>query len=176
MVSREQVLRMATQSRGHGTHRLRLDGLVGWVKQGCATHQWNSPHKYQLSPPMLPPAEEAHKAGLSDFLAAERTLLAWIRTGLALMGLGFVVARFGLFLQALQVTQHSFPARSEGLSPWFGTALMAVGVIVNIGAGWRHVRLVRQLQRGETTRPVAANLAAGVAFFLALVGLAMAIY
>jgi uncharacterized membrane protein YidH (DUF202 family) len=41
-------------------------------------------------------------SGPSDYLAAERTFLAWIRTGLALMGFGFVVARFGLFLQALQ--------------------------------------------------------------------------
>ncbi len=37
-------------------------------------------------------------ADLRDYLAAERTFLAWIRTGLALMGFGFVVARFGLFL------------------------------------------------------------------------------
>jgi len=49
------------------------------------------------------PTETKHRAGLSDYLAAERTLLAWIRTGLALMGFGFVVARFGLFLQQLQV-------------------------------------------------------------------------
>ena len=41
-------------------------------------------------------------ASLSDYLAAERTLLAWIRTGLALMGFGFVVARFGIFLQEFQ--------------------------------------------------------------------------
>ena len=45
------------------------------------------------------PAEAGQKAALSDYLAAERTLLAWIRTGLALMGLGFVVARFGIFLE-----------------------------------------------------------------------------
>ena len=38
-----------------------------------------------------------------DHLAAERTFLAWIRTGIALMGFGFVVARFGLFLQQLRV-------------------------------------------------------------------------
>jgi putative membrane protein len=31
--------------------------------------------------------------------AAERTLLAWQRTAIALMGFGFVVARFGLFLR-----------------------------------------------------------------------------
>ena len=43
------------------------------------------------------PTEMRQRAALSDYLAAERTLLAWIRTGLALMGFGFVVARFGLF-------------------------------------------------------------------------------
>ncbi len=38
-------------------------------------------------------------------LAAERTFLAWIRTGLALMGFGFVVARFGLFLRECAAVQ-----------------------------------------------------------------------
>jgi putative membrane protein len=33
------------------------------------------------------------------YMAAERTFLAWIRTGIAFMGFGFVVARFGLFLR-----------------------------------------------------------------------------
>ena len=41
-------------------------------------------------------------------LAAERTLLAWVRTGLALMGFGFVVARFGLFLHELAAA-HGAP-------------------------------------------------------------------
>jgi putative membrane protein len=53
------------------------------------------------------PPDTRKKASLSDYLAAERTLLAWIRTGLALMGFGFVVARFGLFLQQLQVMQRT---------------------------------------------------------------------
>jgi hypothetical protein len=44
------------------------------------------------------PAETKQGANLRDYLAAERTFLAWIRTGIALMGCGFVVARFGLFL------------------------------------------------------------------------------
>jgi Domain of unknown function (DUF202) len=49
------------------------------------------------------------------YLAAERTFLAWIRTGLALMGFGFVVARFGLFLQTLQISQPNLPLRTNGL-------------------------------------------------------------
>ncbi len=118
---------------------------------------------------------EKPRAALSDYLAAERTLLAWIRTGLALMGFGFVVARFGLFLQQVQIIEHAPVPHSYGLSQWFGTALIAAGVIVDIFAGWRHVRLVRRLDRGETDAyPLIQTVA--MAFFLALVGMAMVVY
>jgi uncharacterized protein (DUF302 family)/uncharacterized membrane protein YidH (DUF202 family) len=114
------------------------------------------------------------RASLSDYLAAERTMLAWIRTGLALMGFGFVVARFGLFLQQMQLMQHA-PATQYGLSLWFGTASIGVGVAVNVFAGWQHLRLVRALDRGEHS-PSRPSAAVAVAFFMALVGLAMTIY
>lgn len=116
------------------------------------------------------------KAGLSDYLAAERTFLAWIRTGLALMGFGFVVARFGLFLKQLELIQHAPSAASYGLSLWFGTALIALGVIVNIVSAWHHLQLTRQLDRGESAPSRPSTLAVLFAFFLAAVGLAMAIY
>lgn len=122
------------------------------------------------------PTEIRQSAALSDYLAAERTVLAWIRTGLALMGFGFVVARFGLFLQQLQVIQHALPAQSYGLSEWFGTSLIASGVIVNVYSGWRYSQLVRKLNRGETTHPYPSIQAVAMAVFLALVGLAMVIY
>lgn len=120
------------------------------------------------------------KADLRDYLAAERTFLAWIRTGLALMGFGFVVARFGLFLQQIQIINHSAATAaappSTGVSLWFGTALIIVGIIVNLASAWRHVQLVRQLDRGDSGSSGSLTQAVATALFLALVGLAMAIY
>jgi uncharacterized protein (DUF302 family)/uncharacterized membrane protein YidH (DUF202 family) len=113
---------------------------------------------------------------LSDYLAAERTLLAWIRTGLALMGFGFVVARFGLFLQEFQAAQHADAVQPYGLSLWFGTALIATGVVMNVFAGWHYNQLVRQLNRGETVRFHRSTLGVTIACLLALTGLAMTIY
>ena len=115
-------------------------------------------------------------AELRDYLAAERTFLAWIRTGLALMGFGFVVARFGLFLQQVQLMQHQPAARSYGLSLWFGTALIAVGVIVNLFSAWHHARLTHELARGQPPPSRPSGQAIGIAVFLALIGLAMVIY
>ena len=122
------------------------------------------------------PAPMTPSPDLRDLLAAERTFLAWIRTGLALMGFGFVVARFGLFLQQLQLVQHASPAPTYGLSLWFGTALIAVGVVVFVLSAWHHVRLVQMLNRGGPVALRPSTQAVAIALFLALVGLAMAIY
>jgi uncharacterized protein (DUF302 family) len=86
------------------------------------------------------------------------------------------VARFGLFPQQIQVVEHAPPAQSYGLSLWFGTALIAAGVVVNIGSAWDHIRLVRQLDRGGPVPPRPSMQAVLIALFLALVGLTMAIY
>lgn len=125
---------------------------------------------------MNPPTEPRPKADLRDSLAAERTFLAWIRTGLAFMGFGFVVARFGLFLQQLELIRHATAKPSYGLSLYFGTTLIAAGVVVNLFSAWQHHRLMKQLERGGTVPARSATQAVLIALFLALVGLAMAIY
>ena len=122
------------------------------------------------------PVGERPAADLRDYLAEERTFLAWIRTGLTLMGFGFVVARFGLFLQVMQITQGGSAAQPHGLSPWIGTAFIAAGVAVNLLSMRRHLRLVGELNRGQFTQRGPSRQAVVLALFLALVGVAMAIY
>jgi putative membrane protein len=108
-------------------------------------------------------------------LAEERTLLAWIRTGVALMGFGFVVARFGVFLRELALAHPGDVAQTAGLSVWFGSGLVVVGVAVNLIAAGQHVRRLRVLARGElfAVRPA---FGVAVSLLLALIGLGMAAY
>jgi uncharacterized protein (DUF302 family)/uncharacterized membrane protein YidH (DUF202 family) len=112
----------------------------------------------------------------SDYLAAERTYLAWIRTGIALMGLGFVLARFGLFLQEFNHLQVGAQVGSSGISLWVGVTLILMGVIVCLLSALRHLRMLKQLQSGESLFGRSPRLALGVAAALVILGLVMAGY
>ena len=103
-------------------------------------------------------------------------MLAWIRTGLALMGFGFVVARFGLFLREIGSVTADIPLRSTGFSLWTGTALVLAGVLVNVASTVQYIRIIRDLNQGReiTSRPSALGVA--MAVLLSLVGVGMAVY
>jgi putative membrane protein len=110
------------------------------------------------------------------YWAKERTLLAWIRTGLALMGFGFVVARFNLFLRMIQARADTpLPAHS-GWSMWFGTLLVLMGVLVQIMAVFDYTRFVSMVKRGQTPALKPSLLGIVVASGLGLIGLVMAVY
>src|SRR5689334_25235844 len=73
----------------------------------------------------------------TDVLANERTFLAYVRTALAFIAFGFVVARFGIFVEQLSLVAH---IRIPG--PHYSTALAVlmavVGVLIGALGGWRY--------------------------------------
>ncbi len=110
------------------------------------------------------------------YFAAERTLLAWLRTGLGLIGVGFAVARFGLFLREMQSGVPHAPTHTTGLSVWSGVALVALGMVVNAGAVVHHIRVVHQLGTGDWRPGKVSAGAVTLGILLALIGGGMTVY
>ena len=110
------------------------------------------------------------------YMAAERTFLAWIRTGVAFMGFGFILARFGLFLRELATTSAAPPHTASAFSLPVGIALIVIGILVNIVAAAQHHRYIRAIDQGRFRSAFGSRFVYSVAVFLALIGLAMAVY
>ncbi|QDV31732.1 hypothetical protein Spb1_36770 [Planctopirus ephydatiae] len=106
------------------------------------------------------------------YFAAERTLLAWIRTGLAIVGMGFVLARFGVFLQLL----HRQEVVRPGAGSWLGLGMVALGAWTFAIAGWQHFRFVQSLSPQEKPRTWGLNYGLVLAGALSLISLLLAAY
>lgn len=111
------------------------------------------------------------------FFASERTLLAWLRTGIAIVGLGFLVSRFGLFVH-LMATQSGLahPGLSAGYSHPIGVVFVLLGSVSMVAATVQHGRFIRALP--EIDRPVAYSRtwALWLAGLVSLASLALAVY
>ena len=113
------------------------------------------------------------------FFAAERTLLAWIRTGLTVMGFGFVVARFGLFLSLLAAQRTSPVSGAEAPSHFsavVGIALVVLGAVSILFAAVQHRAYVSSLPVGDLPPSRNRTFPLVVAVLLGSLGLALAVY
>lgn len=84
--------------------------------------------------------------------ANERTFLAWLRTSIALIGFGFAIARFSLFLRQLQtaMTQQQELGRNAVFnSENLGVVLVIVGIIVIALAALRYNQVFWQIEQGD---------------------------
>jgi putative membrane protein len=86
----------------------------------------------------------------TEYLANERTFLAWIRTSIAVISLGFVIAKFGVWLCELATRlAPQIPVHSTGLSLPTGVAMMALGGVLAVLAAWHYHLVNRAIERGE---------------------------
>ncbi|MBX9791405.1 MAG: DUF202 domain-containing protein [Pirellulales bacterium] len=109
-------------------------------------------------------------------LAAERTLLAWIRTGIALMAFGFVVARSSVLFRPAQLPAGAGENGDATLAIWLGSAMLLMGVATNAAAAWGHVKYIGRLKRGEPDLTGAFTLAPILALLLGAAGVAMVVH
>jgi putative membrane protein len=98
-------------------------------------------------------------------------MLAWIRTCLALIGLGFVVARFGLFVRALD-RQTGTGGSAPQASTFVGVALVLVGALIAALSVYRFHMIGRSIEAGRFELDVSVELITAAATILAGVVLA----
>jgi putative membrane protein len=106
------------------------------------------------------------------YFAAERTLLAWIRTGVGIMAFGFVVARFGLFLRLVHAQDTSVV--DSGVSAYLGALLVLIGVAAMTGGTLEYQRYCKSLRPIDLPRVSPPRLPSLVAWTLVGFGIVLA--
>ena len=93
----------------------------------------------------MPLTEDSDKA--SNHLANERTFLAWVRTGVAIVVFGFAIGRFAIALRQLTAL-GGHVSKTTGLSVWMGVVSMIAGVAMVLAALFRYRKTRALLERG----------------------------
>jgi putative membrane protein len=110
-----------------------------------------------------------------DHLANERTFLAWVRTGVAIVVFGFAIGRFAIAIRQWMAIQGSgHLVSTSGVTVWFGTAAILGGVLVSLAGLVRYRRTRDQIDSGDFEP--AGFIIDLVGIVTALFGLALAAY
>jgi putative membrane protein len=92
-----------------------------------------------------------HFAWLRTRLALERTIMAWLRTAVALIGFGFAIVQY---LEHLEQTPGARPAYLPHAPRYLGLALISCGILVLLISIWQYRWSIRYLW-GEAFAPIA---------------------
>jgi putative membrane protein len=106
--------------------------------------------------------------------AAERTLLAWQRTSIALMGFGFVVERFGLFLQLAAHQSESGASRSFSLAA--GILLLLLGAAVALISARQFRQIAKNLDPAVIPPGYWTHIGVVLNVVIALIAVALALH
>jgi putative membrane protein len=108
------------------------------------------------------------------FFAAERTLLAWTRTSLALMAFGFVIERFGLFVSILS-PKHNIPIQ-RGLSFWAGMIFVLLGAVTAAYSTVQYRKMISTLKSIEIPEGYRTDPGVITNLIVATMGIVLMVY
>ena len=108
------------------------------------------------------------------FFAAERTLLAWNRTSLTLMGFGFIIERFGLFLRLVLAQQGA--ELDRGVAYWVGLVFIAMGSAISVASTVQYRQVLRTLKPDEIPARYYPNMGVIVNLAVAVLGAGLIVY
>lgn len=107
------------------------------------------------------------KSNATDHLANERTFLAWIRTSIGIMGFGFVVVKFSLFVRQIAlVLPQETTVPTTGYSSIIGILLVALGAIITIFAFIQYRENKKMLEKGTYYQSTILLQSITIAMFL----------
>ncbi len=114
------------------------------------------------------------RQNVNDHLANERTMLAWVRTGIGIIAFGFAVVKFSLFVRQISAALGNNLSKPNGYSAEIGIALVALGILSIVFAYLQYRRTERQLNAGEFHH--SPRLIQLLVALISLTGIALLVY
>lgn len=126
----------------------------------------------------MPANEDEVKVNLTNELAKERnraaydrTLMAWIRTAISLIGFGFAIAKSYEYIQMDEMEKTGRFIDQIHAPLWFGMSFIVLGMLCILGGVIQYVKVVKQIQTGEFTYGEPRPLAKIIALILLIIGI-----
>ena len=114
------------------------------------------------------------KQNVADHLANERTMLAWVRTGIGVIAFGFAVVKFSLFVRQISAVLGKNLSKPHNYSAEIGISLVALGTLSIVFAYIQYRQTERQLNMGEYYHsPLLIQL---LVTLITIIGLALLVY
>jgi putative membrane protein len=145
--------------------------VLRWAMlSSCANNAWQP----------FSPSEVSMIEKYSDHAANERTFLAWVRTGIAVIAFGFVVEKFNLFIRTLAEAGKSgsvpWDRFTGSFSHYDGLALIVLGMVIILVALYRFVKTGRMIDDAQSHSAGGIKVELVLAVVLGLIVMSMAAY